>query len=115
LAREVCAGCKPLGPVFRSLSVTSPEVRAAVLQGKLPDAVAACGCAADLAALKALLWSMYGRPALIGAWFDIAPAPVDKEAVVSQPPDRPWHQAHRALLPLVKPGLSPRVRFAVEK
>lgn len=113
LTRRVCCGCPQLDKVFKTLSVTSPEVKARVITRYLPDAVAACACALDLPALKAILWTMLERPSMIAEQFEIGAQPSEKHKAIKLPPDTPWHEAHVYVRSLVQPGNSPRVRFAV--
>ena len=111
LARRVCAACDPLGQVFKTLSVTNPQVRSAVLNSKLPAAVASCGCAVNLPSLRALLGIMYERRPLIAAWFDISAQELEKEKVISEDARRPWKETHLYIVSITKPGDSPRIRL----
>lgn len=111
LAKRVCSACDPLDNVFKTLSVTNPQVRSAVLNSKLPVAVASCGCAVNLASLRALLAIMYERRPLIAAWFDISVQEQEKEKLVTESADRPWKETHLYIVSITKPGDSPRLRM----
>ena len=113
LTRKVCGGCQPLDKVFKGLSVTNPEVKARVITRFLPDAVAECGCAIDLPALKAILWTMLERPSMIVEQFEITAKPSEEYQELKLRPTMSWREAHVHLRSMVKPGLSPRVRFTV--
>jgi len=113
LTRKVCGGCQALDKVFKGLSVTNPEVKARVITRFLPDAVAECDCAVDLPALKAILWTMLERPSMIAEQFEITAQPSEKYKELKLRPSMPWHEAHINVRSMVKPGLSPRVRFMV--
>jgi len=113
LTRQVCGGCAQLDKVFKTLSVTNPEAKARVITRFLPDAVAECGCAIDLPALKAILWTMLERPSMIVEQFEITGKPSEEYKELKLRPTMPWHEAHVYVRSMVKPGLSPRVHFTV--
>ena len=114
LTRRICSGCQALDKVFKTLSVTNPEAKARVITRFLPDAVAECDCAVDLPALKAILWTMLERPSMIVEQFEISAEPSEKYKELKLRPSLPWHQAHVHIRSMVKPGLSPRVRFTTQ-
>ena len=112
LIRRVSSDCPELCGVFKSLSVTSPAVKARVIVRLLPQALSECGCAVDLPSLRAILWTLLENTSMIAARLEISGKPMAKEKVIRQPLDTPWHKVNAYVLSLVRPGIPRRIRFA---
>ncbi len=96
---DVLEPCPPATELLDGLAEKDPSARWPELANKLPEAVSQCRCAAEVAALQACLWAIYGSaPGNAAVTTRLAdPAEADGEAIAA-PADQPWSQAHQTLV-----------------
>jgi hypothetical protein len=85
-----------------------------VILEQLPDAIGACRCAADDAAVKSLHWALFGNPRpTSGVSVDIASSDAAGATEIARGAEEPWSSAFERVVTLPAPTAAP-VRFTVD-
>jgi hypothetical protein len=86
-----------------------------VILEQLPDAIGACRCAADDAAVKSLHWALFGNPRpTSGVSVDIASSDAAGATEIARGAEEPWSSAFERVVTLPAPPGAAPVRFTVE-
>jgi hypothetical protein len=98
------AGCPALRLAFASTSGMEPVLKPPALVDALPEALVACRCGADLAALRAALFWLFAPRDLERGLVEITRRTTDKPAAPTLvlPGNAPWREAAPRLFELVR-------------
>jgi hypothetical protein len=113
LVAYVYQDCPEALRVIASLGANPVADFKQVILDELPDAIAGCGCGADLAAVKSLHWALFGNPRPMSGVTLELPSTTDPEPrALEQPAETSWAAANAAIVAASSQGEQP-LRLAV--
>lgn len=105
ITMEVFSRCGGIEDLFTRIAMAPPDVRSGMLVKGLPEALVACKCQADLAAVRTIGWALFGPGAGTSAsTVEIALADGPGAPAVEVAADATWATAHEAVVAAARGG-----------